>query len=65
MKDIKTKKKMLSCMATVTKKTASFFGNVSCTWWDYQPKTPDYEIMMKHNWNVPERTLKKYIKTAG
>ncbi len=41
MKDIKTKKKMLSCMATVTKKTASFFGNVSCTWWDYQPKTPE------------------------
>lgn len=40
MKDIKTKKKVLSGMAAVTKKTASFFGNVSCTWWDYQPKTP-------------------------
>lgn len=40
MKDIKTKKKVLSGMAAVTKKTASFFGNVSCTWWDYQLKTP-------------------------
>lgn len=40
MKDIKAKKKVLSGMAAATKKTVSFFGNVSCTWWDYQPKTP-------------------------
>lgn len=36
----KMKKKALSGMALVAKKSTSFFANVSCTWWHYQPKTP-------------------------
>ncbi|WP_295219772.1 cyclic lactone autoinducer peptide [Ruminococcus sp.] len=40
MKNMKTKKKMLSGVASVTKKTSSFFANVSCAWWDYDPKMP-------------------------
>lgn len=40
MKNMKTKKKMLSGAASVTKKTASFFANVPCAWWDYDPKMP-------------------------
>ena len=40
MKLNKTQKKVLSCMSCVTKKSASFFGNTLCAWWNYQPKTP-------------------------
>lgn len=40
MKTNKIKKSALSKAASVAKKTSSFFANVPCTWWEYQPKTP-------------------------
>ena len=40
MKKTTVKIKALSCMASAAKKTSSFFANVPCTWWQYQPKTP-------------------------
>ncbi len=40
MKEIKTKKKMLSGAAAAAKKTSSFFANMPCAWWDYEPKMP-------------------------
>ena len=41
MKETKIEKKVLSSAAAITKKTSSFFANVACTWWNYQPKTPN------------------------
>lgn len=40
MKIDKMKKKALSGMAAVTKKTSGLFANVSCAWWQYTPKKP-------------------------
>ncbi len=40
MKTNKMKKKALSGMAAITKKTSGLFANVSCTWWEYTPKMP-------------------------
>ncbi len=40
MQNEKMKKKALSGMASITKKSSSFFANVPCAWWQYQPKTP-------------------------
>lgn len=41
MKDNKMSKKMLSGAASVTRKTSSFLANLPCTWWQFQPKTPE------------------------
>ncbi len=40
MKETKTKKKALTGAAAIAKKSASFFGDLYCGWWDYQPKKP-------------------------
>lgn len=40
MKDTKSKNKVLSGAAAVTKKSAFLFGGLNCSWWNYQPKTP-------------------------
>lgn len=37
-KDVKNK--TLSGVASVAKKTSSFFANTLCAWWAYQPKMP-------------------------
>lgn len=36
----KTTKKLLKCVAAVSKKSSSVCANFSCVFWDYQPKTP-------------------------
>ncbi|MCM1227581.1 MAG: cyclic lactone autoinducer peptide [Clostridium sp.] len=40
MKKDTIKNKTLSGVASVAKKSSSFFANTLCTWWDYQPKMP-------------------------
>ena len=40
MKKIQIKKKMLSGVASVAKKTSSAMANQVCGWWGYQPKMP-------------------------
>lgn len=40
MKKIQIKKKMLSGVASVAKRTSSAMANQVCGWWDYQPKMP-------------------------
>lgn len=40
MKETKTKKKALTGAAAIAKKSASIFGDLYCSWWDYQPKKP-------------------------
>lgn len=40
MKETKTKKKALTGAAAIAKKSASFFGDLYCGWWDCQPKKP-------------------------
>lgn len=40
MKETKTKKKALKGAANITKKSAFIFGDLYCSWWDYQPKKP-------------------------
>lgn len=39
MKETKAKNKALKSAATVAKKSASFFGDLYCGWWDYQPRS--------------------------
>lgn len=36
----KEKKRALKGAATIAKKSAFIFGDLYCSWWDYQPKKP-------------------------
>ncbi len=40
MKETKKKKRALKGAATIAKKSAFIFGDLYCSWWDYQPKKP-------------------------
>ena len=40
MKETKAKNKALNGAAKIAKKSAFIFGDLYCSWWDYQPKKP-------------------------